>query len=375
MRRSLKVMLPAMVTLGLVLGCAVSREPVAVPDEAQEAQVEVQEDVWTRDETQNDTIDDGRSVLADLLSPINPIFKQRTYGELTQVSRTQVGGDNSVDTSPAEDLIAFSSDRHGADYNIYVKAPSGNTVTRKTSEPFDDIQPAFSPDGKRIAFASNKNGNYDIWIIDTHKNGAPMQVTFGEEDELHPSWMPDGNAVIYSAYSSRSGEWDIMLTDLTSAEVRDLGRGKFPKVGPDGRKILFQRARQREGFWYSIWTMNLDGTDQTEIISSADWAAINPCWSPDGRYVAFATVYKSPEAKVEDRIWRGDDIYVVGVDGRSLLQVTADPDAAWSPCWSRRDGKIYFVSERNGFRNIWSIKPCVLQVASSAAAPAATATE
>ena len=165
------------------------------------------------------------------------------------------------------------------------------------------------------------------------------------------------------------------MSELNSGTVKDIAWGKFPQVSPDGARILFQRARNRAGFWYSIWTMNTDGTDQTEIIASADWAAINPCWAPDGRYIAFATVYKSPEAKLEERVWRGDDIFVVGVDGRALLQVTADPQPAWSPCWSSRDDRIYFVSERNGFRNIWSIRPPFSPVASKAAHDEGTATE
>jgi len=318
--------------------------------------------------------DAGRDIMADITAPPTPIFKRRDYGELVQVSFTRVGGDNDVSLSPTDDLIAFSSDRHSADRNIYLKSITGSTVTQKTFAPFDEIQPAFSPDGRHIAYASNKNGNYDIWILDTFINGSAIQVTSNDEDDLHPSWSPDGESIVYCSFSSRTGDWSIIQTSLKTGEVKDLGPGKFPEVSPDGRKILFQRARQRDGFWYSIWTMNLDGTEQTEIVASPDWAAINPSWSPDGQFVAFASVNKSPEAKIEDRVWRGDDIYVVGVNGRGLVQITSDSAPDWEPCWSRRDGKIYFVSERNGFRNIWSVKPPFYSVAANAplaAAPAA----
>ncbi len=291
-------------------------------------------------------------------------YINRTAGVLTQVTSTRVGGDNSVDASPIEDMVAFSSDRHGAYSNIYTKRTAGKTITQKTFEPFDEVQPAFSPDGGRIAFSSNKGGSYDIWIIETHSNGSAIQVTFGPENEVHPSWTPDGRAVVYSRRSMLTGEWDIMLTDLATGEVRDIGRGKFPEVSPDGTRILFQRARKREGYWYSIWTMNIDGTDQTEIIASADWAAINPCWSPDGQFIAFASVHKSPQAKFEERVWRADDIFVVATNGRGLQQVTDDPEAAWDPCWSAKDGRLYFISERDGSRNVWSIKSPVFEVAS-----------
>jgi len=307
----------------------------------------------------------GRDVIRDLNSPIAPVYKSRTFGELTQVTFTRVGGDTDVDVSPTEDLIAFSSDRHAKNHNVYVKSSAGTVITQKTFGPFDCIQPVFSPDGARVAYASNKNGNYDIWIVETHANGSAVQVTFGDEDDMHPSWAPDGVNLVYCSYSSRTAEWSVMQSNVRTGELRDLGPGKFPSVSPDGTKILFQRARERDGFWCSIWTMNTDGTNQTEIVSSADWAAINPCWSPDGQFIAFATVNKSPEAKLEERIWRGDGIYVVATNGRELIQVTYDTAPDWEPSWSPRDGRIYFVSERNGFRNIWNVKSPVDVVASA----------
>ncbi|MCD6405114.1 MAG: PD40 domain-containing protein, partial [Planctomycetes bacterium] len=212
MRRTLMLLLPVAV-LAAVIGCTGSPQPLAV---ANDVKVEPQagDTIEERSESYKASIDDGQSILGDITAPMEPRYKSRTPGELTQVSFTRVGGDNSVDASPVEDLVVFSSDRHSPDHNIYVKAPSGKTVTQKTFGPFDEIQPSFSPDGKRIAFACNKNGNYDIWIVETHANGTEVQVTFGDEDDLHPSWAPDGQSVIYSAYSSRSGEWNIMLTNL-----------------------------------------------------------------------------------------------------------------------------------------------------------------
>ncbi len=366
MKRALLLALPWMAALGYLAGCAGAPQPVEEPVPAKaEAEVVEKDPIAAAGERYKSAIDNGIDIFAELSEPMFPRYMSRTAGELTQVTYTDVGGDNSVDASPVEDLLVFSSDRHGKDHNIYVKSPTGKTVTQKTFEPFDEIQPAFSPDGRRIAYASNKNGNFDIWIIDADTNGAAVQVTSGGADELHHSWTPDGDWLVYSAFSSRSGEWDIMMTSVSTGTVKELGRGKFPRVSPDGSTILFQRSRRRDGFWYSIWTMNMDGANQTEVISSADWGAINPSWSPDGQFIAFAAVHKSPEAKLTERFWRGDDIYVVRANGRGLIQVTDDTEPAWEPCWSMRDGRIYFISERNGFRNIWSIKPPITTVASA----------
>lgn len=373
----------AAILIGLTAGCALTRQgsqnsapsaPSAPASPVSKASPAAE--IVSHSELYKNSADAGRDILEELSAPIAPSFKNRTVGPITQVSFSRVGGDNDVDVSPVEDLVAFSSDRHSQDRNIYTKTITGSVVTQKTSDGFDEIQPSFSPDGSRIAFASNRNGNYDIWVIETKSTGAAVQVTFGDEDDLHPSWMPDGETIAYSSYSSRTGDWAIMLANTGTGDVRDLGNGKFPEVSPDGSKILFQRARQRDGNWYSVWTMNIDGSEQTEIISSPDWAAINPTWSPDGQFLAFATVNKSPEAKMEERVWRGDDIYVIGTNGREMIQVTADVQPDWAPCWSRRDGRLYFVSERNGFRNIWSVKPpvsCATIPSGAGPGPAATA--
>ncbi|MBI3096761.1 MAG: PD40 domain-containing protein [Planctomycetes bacterium] len=132
-----------------------------------------------------------------------------------------------------------------------------------------------------------------------------------------------------------------------------------PWPRPPSDRIAFQRARSRGDHWYGIWTIDIDGNTLTEIVPNDKWAAINPAWSPDGKRLVFASVYKSPAAQAANRTMEADDIYVVSADGSGLMQLTFDETPEWGPCWGR-DGRVYFVSRRKGHQNIWSVMPTAL---------------
>jgi tricorn protease-like protein len=152
------------------------------------------------------------------------------------------------------------------------------------------------------------------------------------------------------------------------------------RKGPDGKEetlytLLYQKHRKRDIPFYSIWTiqitMNARGkvevaNSPTEIVASDKWAAINPTWSPDGRYIAFASVRKSPISQWQARIYRADDVWVVKTDGTDLTQVTSHAAPDWNPCWARDPddpesavGRLYFHSLRSGTANVWSVSPVV----------------
>jgi dipeptidyl aminopeptidase/acylaminoacyl peptidase len=86
------------------------------------------------------------------------------------------GADFDVDVSPDGEWIVFSSTRHTMRPNLYLKTIHGRAVTQLTSDPAADVQPAFRPDGKGVTFASDRSGNWDLWMIGVD-GGQPTQVT------------------------------------------------------------------------------------------------------------------------------------------------------------------------------------------------------
>ena len=154
--------------------------------------------------------------------------------------------------------MLFASTQHSTTSDIYVKSTRGRTLTQLTTDPADDIMPIFHPLGDRVAFASNRAGNWDIYVMSVG-GGQPMKVTDESEHELHPSWSPDGKRLIYCKLGSRSNRWEMWVVDTENPGVRRfLDYGLFPQWCPDvaRSKILFQRARQRGSRFFSVWTID-----------------------------------------------------------------------------------------------------------------------
>jgi len=278
-------------------------------------------------------------------------------GGLTQVTFSRVGRDTDADVSCDGKWLAFTSTRNTRQPQIYMKnLVSGNSVILKTDEATDCIHPRFSPDGTQIAYASLRNGNYDIWVMDAHKNGSRRQVTSSPFHELHPSWSADGSRLAFMG-SDRRGQWHVQVIDLRNYQTTTVTPGVFPEWCPakGSDTIAFQKARQRDVPWYGIWKVNADGGMLTEVVAEAEWAAIEPGWSPDGKWIVFTSICKSIESKQEKRTIGGDDIWMIREDGTGLQRVTTDPRPDNSPRWAT-DGKIYFTSFRQNYANIWSVK-------------------
>ncbi len=284
------------------------------------------------------------------------IFKGKPFTDLRQHTFTEVGEDTDPAVSPDGKLLAFASTRHSPQPEIYVKPVDGRTVVRKTFEPSAEIQPAFSPDGEQIAFASNLNGNWDIFIIKTGEGAARRQVTTADSEDLHPSWSPDGKKLVYCSYSHTQEDWELWIADLESGGMTNLGYGGlFPEWSPTGELIAFQRARDTGQQWFDIWMIRPDGSDPTQVVGTGKWGAIAPAWSEDGARIYFATV--PPESQIEaGGLGTGRDIWAADLSTGARIQLTSDLTPDWAPACSA-DGRVYFCSRRNGFANIWSLLP------------------
>lgn len=251
--------------------------------------------------------------------------------------------------------MAFASTQHTIKPDIYIKQIHSTAITQLTNHPASDVQPAFSADARRIAFCSDRTGNWDIFVVDG--NGRNLQqITDDPAPEMHPSFSNDGRKLVYSRYNAQSRQWEIWLLDLSNPGQRKyITTGLFPNFAPKGSAIVYQRSTQRGSQLFGIWTISLGRDDQpsmpTEVAAAADRALIGPQWSADGSKIVYCSVLPNgKDAAVDSQLW------IVNADGQGRMPVTDQGVGCFSPVWGS-DSRIYFCANRGDCENIWSVKP------------------
>ncbi|MFO0837758.1 MAG: hypothetical protein U1D55_04470 [Phycisphaerae bacterium] len=280
-------------------------------------------------------------------------------------SFTSAGRDFDPDVDPTTQTLALASTRNSEHPDIFLKSINGSTLMQLTNDEADDIQPRFSPDGSRVAFASNRSGNWDIWVVN-RDGGQLVQVTRDRADEVSPCWSPDGKQIAFTAWGRQSHQWEIWVTSLDDSAVRRfITPGMFCAWSPDGKRLAFQRSRQRDQRWFTIWTIDLMGDEAkhpTEIASSDESACISPRWSPDGRYVVYCAVRRDVRTFGPTPQSERAELWATELETGLRYTLTDPSTLAFNPTWAA-DGRVYFVSARSGAENIWSIPAGVGTVA------------
>jgi TolB protein len=176
--------------------------------------------------------------------------------------------------------LAFSSDRQGGDSEIYTTDASGGSIHRLTSFRGPDVSPVWNPKtNAQIAWVSGRTGLPQIYIMDS--DGANVQRMTDGGYATSPSWSPNGQFLAFAwdrKYGPGApGGQDIYIMDVASRRwiqlTHDAGRNDFPSWAPDGRHLVFQR----ENGGSQIWSMLADGTGQHAISHSG--AESMPNWS------------------------------------------------------------------------------------------------
>jgi len=231
--------------------------------------------------------------------------------------------------------IAFVTSRDGND-EIYIINSDGSGLTNLTQNPDRDWAPAWSPDGSKIAFRSHRGEGYNnLYVMDADGSNQTRLVTTAADDgsgDYTPHWSPDGSRILFDANREGAENGSLYVVDLDGSSLTNLslnsGLGYVDPSSwaPDGSKILFESGGH-------IYLTNPDGTDPIELEEG-----IRPAWSPDGSKIAFFMMDQS-----------GADIYLMNADGSDRTRLT-EGVAAMLPSWSPGGTKIAFnTSSNDGF--------------------------
>ncbi|PWH12276.1 MAG: hypothetical protein DDG60_14015 [Anaerolineae bacterium] len=188
-------------------------------------------------------------------------------------------------------------------YNhLFIYAPFKLPLTRITSGEWNDITPVFSPDGRKLVFASDRNEYWDLYLLDL-ETAQTERLTDSAEFDGHPSWSPDGLWIVYESYLQDQLDLFILSTTNRGQVLRltdDLALDQTPVWSPAGRQIAFVSNRTGTN---DIWLANLDNPGEDRFVNITNSPTISetqPVWSPDGTRLAWA-------ARIEGQ---PDSIYV-----------------------------------------------------------------
>jgi TolB protein len=220
--------------------------------------------------------------------------------------------------SPDGTKIVFSSER-GRSWWIFSIDRKTKEEKRLTFERGLNMSPSFSPQGDRIAFSYSKDGNSDIYIMESNNM---KRITNHWTADISPSWSPDGKSIAF--VSDRAGSPQIYIMDSNGENVRRITfEGSYnvsPSWSPRGDKIAFA---SRINGKFEICIINPDGSGLHQLTSTGNNE--DPSWSPDGRYIVFSSKRNGRTG-----------IYTMKANGETQRLITPKEITAEGPAWSFR---------------------------------------
>jgi Tol biopolymer transport system component/tRNA A-37 threonylcarbamoyl transferase component Bud32 len=256
-------------------------------------------------------------------------------------------GDLSPAFSPDGRTLAFRRAFVPGAEEICLVPVTGGEPRRLTYDNVHIFGLTWTLDGAHLIYSSGRGGTAGLWKVSV-SGGEPEQLPMGRENAFDPTLSRDGRRL---AYIQESGDTNIWRFEVPRAP----GRAKPPtkliasteleqsqQFSPDGKRIVF--ASDRSGKGSEIWVCDSDGSKPVQLTNFGGPMAGTPRWSPDGRQVVF-----------DCNAGGNENVYVVSVEGGPPRRLTSEKSQDTVPSWSRDGRWIFFASDRTGNWQLWKM--------------------
>ncbi len=222
---------------------------------------------WTTDNAQVATVGEDGTVAGT------------GYGH-ARITATAPGGKTAIADVYVVGEIVLASSRSGK-FQLYAADRSNLAQLAKIStDTANATEPAFSPDGSRIAFVSTRDGNPEIYVMNADGT-SPTRLTIDPQADGHPAFTPDGQAIVFQSMRT-AGKAQIWMVNVDGTGLTQLTRDSVnsaPTVSPDGQIVAYLSLRNKS---YDVWLMSLDGSSQRAFTRSPQEREAEPRFLRDG---------------------------------------------------------------------------------------------
>ncbi len=219
-----------------------------------------------------------------------------------------------------------------------------SVFTQLTDASGVETGPSLSPDGGSFAYSSAVRGSSDIYVQRVGGRNPVLVAGDPARDEVWPAFSPDGKQIAFNLGGGTGGIFVMGATGESTRRLTDFGSN--PAWSPDGQRIVFCTEEVRTAYntftESTLWSVDVNGGTPTKL--DVGVAAFQPAWSPSGQRIAFWTNTNGQR-----------DLGTIAAAGGQRVMVTSDAAVDWAPAWSPDGRFLYFASDRGGSMGIWRI--------------------